>query len=873
MKNKLSHISLLILIIALISACSADKKTFTARTYHNITAHYNAYFIANQDILAVQKALKENYKDNFEKTLRIFPTVDSAVIKSNADKLKHCIEKASIGINRHKNSKWVDDCYYLVGMARYYRAEFQKAIETFKYINVKSKDDPTRHEALISLEKTFTDHGEIKNAMAVSDYLKREDLNDDNKLQFYLTNAYLHQVREDPGNVVANLLKAMPLMKKGPEKARYYFIIGQIYQKLGFDAEAYHHYNSCLNNKPSYDVSFFARLNLARVTELNKTDDVRKIRRFFSKMLKDGKNKEFRDKIYYEMALFEQKQQNYDEALRDFRKSINLSEQHPRQKAYAYWKTGQLYYENLRKYNDAKVYYDSAVAVMPQDEDVLPQLQERKKILTAFVTQLNIIETQDSLLQLAHMDTIQLDSIYEAKVAAEKAALEANKKKRKGIFSVGGASTVQDQKASASIGPNTQGGTWYFYNSSAISAGESDFVQKWGERPLEDHWRRSEKDKVVAANNQNTVASEGENLPQETTDSAAVTASAPPTADQQKAAFFSQIPFSKEAQQEANKKIDDALFNLGNIYYLQLKEVGQSALTFEKLLGRYPETEHKPEALYQLYLIYKDSIQDKADRFAKMLVKEFPNSIYAKLTQNPNYREESKAAEEKVKKLYAQAYAYYKQDSMVHASKILNHAIQDYTENDFTDNLVLLKALITGKTDGLSNYKYALTKFMETYPKSDMKDYAQKLLDGIDSYQKKERERQGVHYTVYFDQPHYFVLLYQSNKALSDILPAQIDQFIHNAAKNESLKSGNLIFNKEYAMILVSEFPGKSSAMDFYKKFNNPQLSPLKGFRELKFDNFVISKENFQVFYEAKDREGYLSFFKKNYAQYNGQEN
>ena len=44
-------------------------------------------------------------------------------------------------------------------------------------------------------------------------------------------------------------------------------------------------------------------------------------------------------------------------------------------------------------------------------------------------------------------------------------------------------------------GSNTgsQGGAWYFYNLNAKSFGQPEFRMKWGERVLEDNWRRSNK--------------------------------------------------------------------------------------------------------------------------------------------------------------------------------------------------------------------------------------------------------------------------------------------------------------------------------------------------------------------------------------------
>ena len=63
---------------------------------------------------------------------------------------------------------------------------------------------------------------------------------------------------------------------------------------------------------PEYEVDFYARLYLAQVTEISRSKSVNAALKSFRKLLKDSKNKEFKDKIYYEMGVFELKQKNLD---------------------------------------------------------------------------------------------------------------------------------------------------------------------------------------------------------------------------------------------------------------------------------------------------------------------------------------------------------------------------------------------------------------------------------------------------------------------------------------------------------------------------------------------------------------------------------
>ncbi|PTB93987.1 methyltransferase, partial [Marivirga lumbricoides] len=406
------------------SACSPANTGVTSYAYHNVTAKFNAYFIAKEKLDEVLLEINNAHIHNFNKTLKVFAPIDTNVVNANEEKIADIIKKASIAIQRHKVSKWVDDSYILVGIARMLNREYEESIETLKYVNVNSKDDATKHLALINLVRTFTEYNELNNALAVIDYLNRQKLTKENKQKLYLNAAYFYQITNDPNNVIKYLSAAVELMPKGEEKAKIHYILAQLFQKVGLDAMAYENYQKVLKNQPPYEFSFYARLNIAQVTELSKGADVKKIRKYFEQLLKDGKNTEFRDKIYYEMAEFEMKQSNIDKAIPYYKSSIQESVNNPRQKSFAYHKLGVLYFDKLKEYPLAKAYYDSAASIMPQDEEIYPQVASRQAVLEEFIEQINTIEVNDSLLHLATLDSAQLDKIFigerEKRIALQK---------------------------------------------------------------------------------------------------------------------------------------------------------------------------------------------------------------------------------------------------------------------------------------------------------------------------------------------------------------------------------------------------------------------------------------------------------------------
>jgi tetratricopeptide (TPR) repeat protein len=300
------------------------------------------------------------------------------------------------------------------------------------------------------------------------------------------------------------------MLKKRDKPGRIYFIIGQVYQKLGFEAEAYNYYKKCLGTNPEYEVDFYARLYMAQVTEISRSKDVNAARKSFKKLLKDGKNKDFKDKIYYEMGVFELKQKNLNEAITNLNRSVREGSNR-RIDGEAYLRLGEIYYDTLHKYELSQAYYDSAISALPKDYEGYARIKARQEILDEFVTQINTIKWQDSLLAMASLDSTQLrtriDSAYQAKKAADEK--KAGKKKKRsnrieidentnnGLFD-----TAEDQQADASSNSTEENADWYFGNPSAMSLGQSEFKRIWGDLPLEDNWRRSLRANATGVNRQ-----------------------------------------------------------------------------------------------------------------------------------------------------------------------------------------------------------------------------------------------------------------------------------------------------------------------------------------------------------------------------------
>lgn len=859
MKGLFGHILLVILAIVL-GACSSEKDTWTSKAYHNTTSHFNGYYYARDEIRKIEKTLWSSLNDDYGKILRLYPKIDSTLAQGYDKEVQEAIKMASLAIQRHPNSKWVDDSYILVGKARLYSLDWGNAIQTLKYVNTKSKDPNAKQQAIIQLVRTFTEHNEYNNAQAAIDFVQKEELNKTNKKNLLLEKAYYYQEQGDYDNMVRNLTEATPLLKGKDRPGRIYFIIGQVYQKLGFESEAYNYYRRCLATNPEYEVDFYARLYLAQVTEISRSKSVNAALKSFRKLLKDSKNKEFKDKIYYEMGLFELKQKNLAEAITNFNKSIREGT-NKRIDGEAYLRLGEIYYDTLRKYELSQAYYDSAITALPTDYEGYAAIKARQEILDDFITNLNTIKWQDSLLLLSNLDSLglraKIDSVFKAKELLT--ASKAGKKKRKQSNRVEIVSNTNNVFTNGEGSPTEETTDWYFGNPSALALGQTEFRRIWGDITLEDNWRRSLRSSATSTVSRNTTG--GDILKPDQEMKSDVAAADP--VDTEFKRINSQIPRTEEQKKETLKKIEDAYFNLGDIYYFKLLENDNAVASYHQLLERFPESLYEPEVLYKLYLIFKESDPKQSESFASQLKTKYPNSTFSKILVNPDYLKESSQVTEKQKALYKTAYDNFAAGEYNTASIILEEAA-GLGKTAFTPTLDLLRILIVGKRQDINQYQYQLDQFIKDNPETEIATYAATLLKASRDFQEKQLTQKGIQYIRSLEEPHYFVMVYKKDENFGSSGTVALEKFNQLYFSELKLKTSNLVLNDDYTLTLVADLPRISSALEYIKTFNE-KLSTLSELRNHKFHSFVITKDNFDIFYRTKGLDEYLQFFEKNY--------
>jgi len=702
------------IICGILLGCSQYSTSPLSVGFHNVNAKYNALIQANVKMQEAEKILFEAHKDNYSQQLPILIPIDSNSAGSVSEQLTSIIKKASLIAERHQNSKWLDDAYVLIGKARLLKADYKNAIETFKYVNTNATSDKARDAALIGLMRAYVEQGEYQTALRVAELLREEPLDKENTRDFYLTKAYLHQLKGEYETSVAIIEEALPYMKKNEQKARVLYAAGQMYEGLDEKDAASEMYLAVNKSRPSYDLGFYAKLNNALV--LGQTAG-------FEKLLKDSKNKDLQDKIYEAMSMVEMRKGNSKDGVKLLQASARNS-QNLQQLPYTFLKLADLYYNKMGNYELAAAYYDSTASLLPPQDPAYKRVIEKQRSLGDFVKQFTIIKTEDSLQELAKMNPAQLDKVLEKIVLDRKAKQQADLRKAQEVVNRGLQQQVKSN-TDAFTDPNKT--SWYFTNPIAQQQGKTSFTTVWGTRALEDNWRRKSKDNVMSfdspanntqANNNNTSL-RNLSIPQDSENKADITE------------LKAKIPFSAEALVASQKRKEEASFELGKVYKFKLNEPRNAVITFEHFLSDYPKSSHEPEALYLLCLLNEDNPAGK-ETYRKRLMKDYEDSYFARLLNRNTNETLTTGKESEAQKLYAEAYDYYTQNNFTDAQTFVDTGLKQYPNSQIEDKFVFLKTMLLAKTQSSEVYQKALKNFITDYPKSQLIAMAKERLQAAE---------------------------------------------------------------------------------------------------------------------------------------------
>ncbi len=864
-----------VVVLFFLGACSSQRDTFTNRAFHNLTSHYNAYYLADTKIKEAEYQVQENYKEDYTQILPVFIPIDSATIQKNKTPLDSARELSSKAIDWHRISKWVDDSYYLIGKIDYLQARTDDAKNAFRYVNGQSKDKDLRHKALISLLRLYIDQQALEDANFTIDYLSKEtEISSENTFDLYKTLAYYYESRADQNGVIGALDRAINYTSDKKERSRLYFILAQRYQKEGIDALAFDYFQKSLEGNPPYERAFFATLYAQQVAELNATKDLKKVRNYYEGLYEDPKNKDLKDVVLFERALFEEKQNDIPLTLELLHQAAKETGSIPRVKGYIYQKLADINFNQFKDYRATKYYLDSALTFIKSEDLVAKQLEEKKSSLDTYVFHIERIGKNDSLIQLAALPEEEQVLRAQKFIENEKQRLAELKNK-------------SDSPKSTSIfnnllafGDKGTGSTFYFDNSAALQQGAIEFVRTWGNRPLQDNWRRKASLTQAAAGLPNLDASEAPLEAKDSSDSTNI-----PSVE----TLLGSLPKSPEQLEKANAELEESYFELGKVLYFQLKEPKRSGQYLEQLTQKYPKTVKKAEAYYLLYLGQKELLGN-FNTYAQLLNLEFPESPYTFSVNNPEAGGGNKASLESAKG-YEQAYEAYYAGNYSQARELVFATLEKFPLTRNTEKLLLLNAMVSGKLESKEQFKSKLVAFIQNAQEQELITLAKAMLQPLLSQEEldtkssstplvgdalatpKESEKEKISeneakespYKATDDQTHIFVLaLDPTDVETAKNLLNDLEAFHAQAFGNSRLRTGNMNLSADLSIYIISPFSNAEKALSYLKTFQE-KFTSIGLIEEVKNKAFFISIENFQVLNRTKDLEEYRQFFTSTY--------
>jgi tetratricopeptide (TPR) repeat protein len=755
--------------------------------------------------------------------------------------------------NQSEFNKWVDDSYLLLGKAHFHKHEFQQAGETFQFIVGNFPNGEPQFEARIWLARLAIEKNRAKEAenllteLANEPYLPKHLLTD-----LESTWAALEILRENFEAAANHLKKSVAEVRSKYYKQRHSFILAQLYQKNNQRRLASQTYSKVVKLNPPYEMTFNARINMALAYEKG-TLQRREIEKQLQKMLRDDKNIDFQDQIYYAWGNLYIQEGNTDEAIAYYIKSASVSKDNVFQQARTYLTIADIFYE-IPEYVPAQAYYDSAVGVISSDYPNYDIIYAKSISLTNLVHGIQTIALEDSVQKLAYMPKEELNVFIDDIIESVRAYEEEARIKEQEMQ----LQAQMDTKQQFELTTNSK--SWYFYNNTAVSLGRKEFKRKWGSRPLEDNWRRKNKSTVDAgaAFADDPEAEESEDGVPQTVKTAS---------KYSREYYLADIPFTDSALELSHQRIMQALFSMGDIYTQELEDYDKATSTYEELLSRYPTYEKRLLVYYKLYSIGKKTEDiNRVSVYQQKIIKEFPESNYALVLSDPDYFRKIEEQKRKEDIRYEQIYQVFEQGRYAQASEMINAALTENPESKYLMQYEYMRTISEGASKDTVIFISDLEKLISRYPNTDISDRSRLLVEYLKSENPEAAREQAIKqaselYKQNPEEEHFVVVAIASgnnpNQLMFNIINFNIDNFSEADLKVKKTEVAGM------SLLNITSFENQNEAAKYYNQIQ----SHTDLFHDVnKADSllFYISASNKRLLERDMMLEQYITFFNQN---------
>lgn len=748
----------------------SDQKKFTLprRFIQNTVTHYNYYFNANNKLNDVLAKAKASFKEDYSELL---PFYNYSLDETAADtiQLDSITYKSQTGIALHDlRNDWVDNLYLLWGASYYLKKQFDSAYLMFQfinyafakkekdgyYINIGSRMDgnnafsistkeknslpkkifsepPSRNDAFIWQIRNFLAQDLFAEAASLIITLKEDplfpkrldnDLEEVQALWFYKQNMW--------DSAALHLTNALSNATNKQERARWEYLIAQLYEKSGQFKEAENYYSKAIRHTTDPILDVYARLFSIRTNKDGGANYIEKNIATLIKMAKKDKYQDYRDIIYYMAAQMELERNNIDGARALLLKSTQYTANDPSQRNRAFLQLGDLSFDK-RDFRLAYNFYDSLDMNDPLIKNPAA-ITSRKKTAGDMANNMEVIQRQDSLQRIAAMPEAERRDLVRKIVR--------QLRKQQGLkdeANTTGPITPIVPKDPPALFPTSTKGDWAFSNAASKQKGAAEFKAKWGNRANQDNWRRSAALNSIIRNTNKIDPSDPAAKPGATKGATSTTDEATEVTFD---GLYAKIPLTDTLMSISNDSIQQAQFNIGRLYVQEIEDCPKGTEILEQVRTRFPQHPKMDEILFNLYYCYnKNGETAKANAIKQLMNQQFANSNFTTIVttgKNP----QSKTGNEEADKAYERIYDLFIEGNFEEAIAQKKIADSMYSNSHWTPQLLYIESVYYIKQRQDSAARKALTNIVNNFSGSPLADKATTMLDVLSRRAQIEEE-------------------------------------------------------------------------------------------------------------------------------------
>jgi tetratricopeptide (TPR) repeat protein len=854
--------------------------------FHNTTARYNGYFYANEALKEADVKLEEMHSERWDETLPLFLESNEETAQQIFPLMERAIEKCTRVVDRHTMApssrnrksfkrpvlnKWIDDNYRVIGQSYYMKGDYPKAEEIFTYLSRTVASPDAEAWAFSWLGRTHMRTGnEIKAKNALGKAQGLRESSDEAMIHTQMVLAQFSLLDDRYDAAIEHLEKALSLMRKrDPRRARTTFVLAQCLRSGGEIERAIEQFQAVADMRwEDYEWVFQGNIQQAMTYE-RRNGNSEAIVELLEEMLDNKKNDEFQDQIYYALGEVALEDRRRDESFGLFEQSVAAHVDNDRQLGKGYLKLADLYMEDL-EYPTAQAYYDSALVYMEEDNKRKEEVSSLASDLTSLVDNLNVIVEVDSMLNICDMDEDMRLRVVDRILREMELDLERQREEREAARQAAEAAAAADMSGDGMFWP---------YNGRLRASGLQTFLDVWGDRVLEDDWRRSNKLGNLFSEDGEEGA-EGEDSAEEALDP--LDPANLPSFDE----LLASLPCEEEARLVEEGRMAEAYYNAGLDYREKLNDNKKAIETWAELIEVLDSSDFHPTAHYQLFRTYlereiEENYQNpfcddcNSEYWASEILRLYPGSEWARLIEDPEFQDEAEIIREAQREEYeAFLNRYYLKDYQQVLLDIDEVLARD-SANAFECKHRLLRTQCVG---GLTSYSGERTPYFEALasvvsdcPDTEEAAFAQDLMrklgvslgDDPTPKEVEETEEQS-EFAIQPDNEHYLAIFIPVGRGNGDQVKAKVADFNNSFFGSKRLKVTSNLLDRSTQVVLVKSFPNMREGMDYYTVFTGNR----EGLIEVNssgYEMVLISNENYVSLFKNKNVIGYAQFFAQQY--------